>query len=107
MPPERPMPKEMQGSCPAKWPTAYSHPSTSLWLFPDKDLVIFATPRHWTVDRAVHCTDSTDSPRILLRLKWREQDVQDKTEQRDHRALTASDSLPQSIRIGFPCRTRF
>src|SRR5262245_34145276 len=36
-----------------------------------------------------------------LRLKWRDQDVKDKTQQRDHCAPTLGDSLPQSIRIGF------
>src|SRR5262245_8108157 len=40
-----------------------------------------------------------------LRLKWRDQDVQDKTEQRDHCTPTVSDSFPQSIRIGFSVHT--
>src|SRR5262249_11682708 len=40
-----------------------------------------------------------------LRLKRREQDVKDKTEQRDHCAPTLGDSLPQSIRIAFSVHT--
>jgi hypothetical protein len=36
-----------------------------------------------------------------LRLEWRDQDGKDKTQQRDHCALTLGDSLPQSIRIRF------
>src|SRR5262245_17225466 len=41
-----------------------------------------------------------------LRLKWRDQDGKDKTEQRDHCAPTLGDSLPQSIRIEFSIHTR-
>src|SRR5262249_32528276 len=40
-----------------------------------------------------------------LRLKWRDQDVKNKTEQRDHCAPTLGDSLPQSIRIRFSVHT--
>src|SRR5262249_39468309 len=41
-----------------------------------------------------------------LRLEWRDQDVKDKTWQRDHCAPTLGDSLPQSIRIRFSVHTR-
>src|SRR5512132_1729621 len=40
-----------------------------------------------------------------LRLEWRDQDGKDKTQQRDHCALTLGDSLPQSIRIRFSVHT--
>src|SRR5262249_17184797 len=40
-----------------------------------------------------------------LRLEWRDQDVKDKTQQRDHCAPTLGDSLPQSIRIRFSVHT--
>jgi hypothetical protein len=40
-----------------------------------------------------------------VRLKWRDQDGQDKTKQRDHCALTLGDSLPQSIRMRFSVHT--
>jgi hypothetical protein len=40
-----------------------------------------------------------------LRLKWRDQDGKNKTEQRDHCAPTLGDSLPQLIRIRFSVHT--
>ena len=40
-----------------------------------------------------------------LQLEWRDQDGKDKTQQRDHCALTLGDSLPQSIRIRFSVHT--
>ena len=40
-----------------------------------------------------------------LRLEWRDQNAQDETEQRDHRALTLCDSIRQSMRMRFLVHT--